>query len=245
MTRGVGKSIARGEGESMLSTMHDELIDETNSARIARLGTHVLAGGELNRADARWLFNLEESADIFDLLAWANRIREKFKGNKIHLCSIVNIKAGGCSENCRFCAQSASYQTDSPRYNLVESEPVRAASEEAKSNGVTAVGLVALTLYRYLKSHLARQRPYLQHGGITLATAPLDRYSFPSGHTLHAVSFTLVALSYYPELAPLLVPFAVLVAMSRVILGLHYPSDVMAGALLGALLARASWLLLG
>ena len=110
---------------------------------------------------------------------------------------------------------------------------------------MTAVGLVALTLYRYLKSHLARQRPYLQHGGITLATAPLDLYSFPSGHTLHAVSFTLVALSYYPELAPLLVPFAVLVAMSRVILGLHYPSDVMAGALLGALLARASWLLLG
>lgn len=66
----------------------------------------------------------------------------------------------------------------------------------------------------------------------------------PPGHALHAVAFTLVALSYYPQLAGLLVPFAALLAMSRVILGLHYPSDVMAGALIGALLARGSALLL-
>ena len=107
------------------------------------------------------------------------------------------------------------------------------------------VGVAALALYKYLKARLARQRPYLQHGGITLATAPLDFYSFPSGHTLHAVAFTLVALSHYPQLAVLLVPFAVLVAMSRVVLGLHYPSDVMAGALIGALLARVSAVVLG
>ena len=40
-------------------------------------------------------------------MAGANRIREHFKGNKIHLCSIVNAKAGACSENCSFCAQSS------------------------------------------------------------------------------------------------------------------------------------------
>lgn len=106
------------------------------------------------------------------------------------------------------------------------------------------VALVGLALYKYLKSHLVRQRPYLLHGGITLGTAPLDRYSFPSGHTLHAVAFTLVALSYYPQLAWLLIPFALLVAMSRVILGLHYPSDVLAGAAIGALLARGSFMIL-
>jgi undecaprenyl-diphosphatase len=89
-----------------------------------------------------------------------------------------------------------------------------------------------------------RQRPYIQHGGITLGAAPLDLYSFPSGHTLHAVSFTMVALIYYPNLAWLLIPFASLVAMSRVILGLHYPSDVFAGALIGALLARGSFMVL-
>jgi biotin synthase len=76
-------------------------------------------------------------------MAWANRIREHFKGNKIHLCSIVNVKAGGCSENCRFCAQSAAYQTEAPRYGLVDFGPVLTAASEAKANGVTALGLVA------------------------------------------------------------------------------------------------------
>jgi undecaprenyl-diphosphatase len=65
-------------------------------------------------------------------------------------------------------------------------------------------------------------------------------YSFPSGHTLHAVAFTLVALAYWPWLAPLLVPFTLLTAASRVALGLHYPSDVLAGASLGAGIAAAS-----
>jgi biotin synthase len=73
----------------------------------------------------------------------ANRIREQFKGNKVHLCSIVNAKAGGCSENCSFCAQSSFYQTGSPRYGFVDPEPVQDAAEEANQNGVTAVGLVA------------------------------------------------------------------------------------------------------
>jgi biotin synthase len=123
--------------------MTERPFDAKCHARIAELGQRVLGGGEITRAEAGWLFELEGSGDIFDLMSWANRIREQFKGNKIHLCSIVNIKAGGCSENCRFCAQSASYQTDSPRYGLIEAEPVRLAAEEAQANGVVALGLVA------------------------------------------------------------------------------------------------------
>lgn len=124
--------------------MSADLIDATTIPnRIAALAETVLAGGRLGRADALWLFNLENSADIYTLLSWANRIREQFKGNKVHLCSIVNVKAGGCSENCKFCAQSASYQTESPRYNLVDIPPVMSAAEEANQNNVTAVGLVA------------------------------------------------------------------------------------------------------
>ncbi len=118
-------------------------IDETNHQRIATLGARVLAGGSIDRDEALWLFQLEASADIFDLLAWANRIREHFKGNKVHLCSIVNAKAGGCSENCSFCAQSSFHQTGSPRYGFVDPEPVMQAADEANQHGVTAVGLVA------------------------------------------------------------------------------------------------------
>lgn len=118
-------------------------VDATNRQRISDLGTRVLAGGAVSREEAMFLFELEDSADIFDLLSQANRIREKFKGNKIHLCSIVNAKAGACSENCKFCAQSSFYQTGSPKYGFVDPEPVLEAADEAQRNGVTAVGLVA------------------------------------------------------------------------------------------------------
>src|SRR3954449_9555963 len=115
--------------------MTETKVDATSTReKLATLGRKVLAGGQLNRGEGQWLFDLENTADIFDLLSWANRIREHFKGNKVHLCSIVNVKAGGCSENCRFCAQSAAYQTDSPRYSFIESEPVQTAAAEAKSN---------------------------------------------------------------------------------------------------------------
>ena len=120
-----------------------KLVDATNHGRISELGERVLGGGHISRDEALWLFNLETSADILDLLSWANRIREHFKGNKIHLCSIVNAKAGACSENCSFCAQSSHYQTGSPKYGFVDPEPVAEAAEEANKNGVTAVGLVA------------------------------------------------------------------------------------------------------
>jgi biotin synthase len=123
--------------------MTEILFETTSHARIEALGQRVLASGNIDRAEALWLFDRENSGDIFDLLAWANRIREHYKGNKIHLCSIVNAKAGACSENCRFCAQSSFYQTGSPKYGFVDPEPVQEAAEEANRNGVTAVGLVA------------------------------------------------------------------------------------------------------
>jgi biotin synthase len=119
------------------------LVDVTTHRRLSALGERVLGGGVITREEGEWLFGLEQTADIFDLMAWANRIREHFKGRKIHLCSIVNAKAGSCSENCSFCAQSSFYQTGSPKYGFIDPEPVREAAEEANRNGVTAVGLVA------------------------------------------------------------------------------------------------------
>lgn len=123
--------------------MNGKPVDANQRPRLAELGERVLGGGQITREEALPLFRFENTADIFDLLSWANRIRERFKGNKIHLCSIVNAKAGACSENCSFCAQSSFYQTGSPRYGFVDPEPVLEAADEAAKNGVTAVGLVA------------------------------------------------------------------------------------------------------
>ena len=102
---------------------------------------------------------------------------------------------------------------------------------------MSATGLAGVLIYKWLKSLLVREQPFIRHPGITLAMPPLDRYSFPSGHTLHAVCFTWQAVAHFPELAWVLVAAATLIALSRVILGLHYPTDVVAGGTIGALLA--------
>ncbi len=103
-----------------------------------------------------------------------------------------------------------------------------------------ATALVGIAVYTVLKSRLNRDRPYFVHADIDCTAMPLDRYSFPSGHTLHAVSFSVLTLHYFPVLDWLVLPFAVLVAMSRVITGLHYPSDVLAGGAIGFALAQLS-----
>ncbi len=125
-------------------------------------------------------------------------------------------------------------------YLLIAALPATHGEVGLHSAGrMLAAAGVGVLIYKLIKTRTARPRPCAASPAITLGAAALDRYSFPSGHTLHAVSFTLVATAYHPELAALLVPFCVLVALSRVILGLHYPTDVLSGAALGALIAAA------
>ncbi|WP_025733769.1 phosphatase PAP2 family protein [Carnimonas nigrificans] len=93
-------------------------------------------------------------------------------------------------------------------------------------------------VYRFLKNLLARERPYISYNVIPCTMPPLDRYSFPSGHTLHAVMFLTLTHNYVPHLLPIVAPFAVIVMASRVVLGLHYLTDVAAGALLGFAIAH-------
>jgi len=111
---------------------------------------------------------------------------------------------------------------------------------------LAATGAIALTVYKVLKRWTKRPRPFASDERIHPWVAPLDEFSFPSGHTLHAVAFSLVAVAHYPLLAWLLVPFTASVAASRVVLGLHYPSDVLAATVIGCALAGLSlWLVPG
>jgi undecaprenyl-diphosphatase len=126
-------------------------------------------------------------------------------------------------------------------YTLMLLLPLAFGERGLKAAIVMAVtGATGLMLYKFLKARLVRERPFIRFAGIEAGTPPLDRYSFPSGHTLHAVAFTIVAVFYFPMLAWMLVPFAALVAASRVILGLHYPTDVLAGGAIGAILAAGA-----
>lgn len=101
---------------------------------------------------------------------------------------------------------------------------------------MAATGLTCTVTYKLLKRWLIRERPFISFPSINCGTPPLDRYSFPSGHTLHAACFNTVLAMTAPELAWLLLPFTLSVAASRVVLGLHYPSDVVAGAVIGGCL---------
>ena len=108
---------------------------------------------------------------------------------------------------------------------------------------ISLAGAVCLFLYSQLKSRLVRQRPFISFKDIEPHTAPLDLYSFPSGHTMNAVNFAILFSWFYPPLMPLVATFAVLVALSRVILGMHYPTDVLVGTVLGAAVAYCSLLI--
>ena len=106
-------------------------------------------------------------------------------------------------------------------------------------------GALGVGIYSAIKHRTARPRPPNTHEGLVLSVAPLDQYSFPSGHTLHAVNFGLQIIAFAPQLAWIVVPFSLSVALSRMVLGLHYLSDVLVGALIGLALATGSLWLVG
>jgi len=101
-------------------------------------------------------------------------------------------------------------------------------------------GVCAVICYKLIKHSACRARPCVDVSGVRRCADPLDEWSFPSGHVLHAVAFSTIAMAYYPALALVFLPFLVLMGVSRIALGLHYPTDVLAGAAIGAAIAVGS-----
>ncbi len=105
---------------------------------------------------------------------------------------------------------------------------------------IVAVSAVNLAIYGAVKRWTARPRPFKGCPGIRACARSLDEHSFPSGHALHAVAFAVLLADFYPAAAVPVWAFAAFTAVSRVMLGLHYPSDVAAGALIGGAVAGIS-----
>lgn len=88
-----------------------------------------------------------------------------------------------------------------------------------------------------VKKTYPRLRPYLTLPGTNTFRNPLTDHSFPSGHTTAIFSITVPFMAAVPSLILVLLPIALIVAVSRIYLGLHYPSDTLAGAVIGSSVA--------
>jgi len=114
--------------------------------RIARLVDAIIDGAtEVTAAQGRELLEIAPGGEAFRaLLAGAQRIRDAFVGTQLRCCSVVNVKAGNCSENCSYCAQSSQSQNDDyAKSKWIPDEAIRQASDSAAANGAQALGLVA------------------------------------------------------------------------------------------------------
>ncbi len=101
----------------------------------------VLEGGELTQDEAIELINVSD-ADTMLLLAMADKIRQKFNTNEVDCCAIINARSGHCSEDCKFCAQSAYNKTGVEVYGLLPEEEIVAAAQKAKAAGAVRFSIV-------------------------------------------------------------------------------------------------------
>jgi undecaprenyl-diphosphatase len=100
--------------------------------------------------------------------------------------------------------------------------------------------LGGILVFKLLKALSRRQRPCQLEPHCWAKILPPDQFSFPSGHTMTAFSIALVVSYFYPPLEGPLYFLAISIAVSRVVLGMHFLSDVLAGAVLGSALGVSS-----
>ncbi|HXW61322.1 MAG TPA: phosphatase PAP2 family protein [Candidatus Acidoferrales bacterium] len=115
---------------------------------------------------------------------------------------------------------------------------------EQRFAAIAAAGFSAVAgifLFRVLKHTSQRKRPCEIEPHCWAFVLPPDKYSFPSGHSITAFAVAVTVGLFYPFLQPCLLVLAVLIAASRIILGMHFLSDVIAGSALGVALGFASF----
>ena len=106
---------------------------------LTELTKEIINGRRLTRDDDLLFF---ETADLTELAAGANEIRQALCGNSVDLCTIINGRAGKCSENCKFCAQSSFHHTSCETYDMLDTDVVLADCRARETAGVHAYSIV-------------------------------------------------------------------------------------------------------
>ncbi|HHT9150158.1 MAG TPA: biotin synthase BioB [Candidatus Wujingus californicus] len=109
--------------------------------KIKKIANQSLQGKAISHDDALYLMQIDGD-EIYDLFYWANQIRLKFFGHTINGCSIVSARQGKCTEDCRFCSQSAYYNTGIEEFNLVDTGNILDAARCAEQAGSDSIGIV-------------------------------------------------------------------------------------------------------
>jgi undecaprenyl-diphosphatase len=104
--------------------------------------------------------------------------------------------------------------------------------------------MLEIPIYILLKKTLRRERPCHHIGELSAHIVPSDKFSLPSGHTAAAFLMASLIAHFYPTLSVVAYVWASCIGGSRVLLGVHYPGDILAGALLGLSISAISLLIL-
>lgn len=131
---------------------------------VKRLADEICEGRRLSRGDDLSFF---KTCNLNDLTEGADKIRAKFRGNRVDLCSIINGRSGRCGENCKFCAQSAHNHTSCEEYGFLPEDKIFAEAKRNQDAGVNRFAIVcagrkmdgedfekALKVYKRMKSEL-------------------------------------------------------------------------------------------
>jgi biotin synthase len=111
------------------------------NVKLGKIAERCLAGEKIDRDEIDVVL-AQSRSNLFDVLYWANKIRERFFGNRVKVCGIVPGRFGGCDQDCKFCAQSARYDAGRIKTRTLSDEEMLKAAEQAKLNGVRSFGIV-------------------------------------------------------------------------------------------------------
>ena len=106
---------------------------------IIKLVDEIIGGKRIKRGEEPGYFI---NADLEQLCKGADMIRRHFRGDHVDLCSIINGRSGKCSENCKFCAQSAHHCTGIEEYSFLDSETILAECRHNEERGVHRFSIV-------------------------------------------------------------------------------------------------------
>ena len=184
-----------------------------------KIADEIIAGRRLNREDDL-AFLIE--GDLESLKKEANRIRERLCGNHVDLCTIINGRAGRCSEDCRFCAQSAHHQTGAEEHTILDEDTLVEACHYSEDKGAHRFSVVTagrtlsgddfeqtIRAYQRMREECKKIRLCASHGllteeqfirlresGVTMYHANIEtsRQNFPNICTTHTFEDKLACI---------------------------------------------------